>query len=84
MQSVGKLLARPRQNVFKELQSIFFAFCDVILVLSNIFLDISMQWMNYGYNVEKYVEKYEEKLNFPWKKTVSQFSYNLQFYNRNN
>ena len=63
MPSVGKLLARRKRNVFKELQSSFFAFCDLILVLTNIFFDVSMQWMNYEYNVEKYAEK----LNFPWK-----------------
>ena len=55
-----------------------FAFCGVILGISNILFDNSIQWISK-------TEKYNlDKLNFPWEKTASQFLYDLQLYNRNN
>ena len=42
MPNIARLLARRRRNIFFKNCQAFFAFCDVILVISNISVDSSM------------------------------------------
>ena len=46
MPSVVKLVARRRRKFFFKNCKAFFAFCDVILSISNISVNNSMQWMS--------------------------------------
>ena len=83
MLSVGRSLA-CRRPTFIRIAKHFLHF--VILTISNICFDNSMQWMNkmwiqYRYNVEKYNV---DELHFPWKKSTLHFSCDLQLYNHVN
>ena len=75
----SKSFSPPQRKVFFKKWDAFFAFCNVILGISNTSFDNSMKWMNkmwisFGYNGEKYLNEF----NFPWKKkTASHFSDDL-------
>ena len=52
MPSVAWLLVLRTRTAFKNCE-LFFAFCIVILGISNISFDNSSQWIKCGYNVDK-------------------------------
>ena len=67
----SKSFSPPQRKVFFKKWDAFFAFCNVILGISNTSFDNSMKWMNkmwisFGYNGEKYLNEF----NFPWKKKL--------------